>query len=132
MPSKIHIGRYQLERKLGEGSYAEVWLAQDTALERLVALKVLKPVWMADEDTRGRFMREARTLANLHHPRIAWVWDLGEADGRAFLALRYVNGPSLDQILRKEGRLDWQTALRIATATSNPRTFWSAPKTGPS
>lgn len=112
-PNEIRLGKYILQRKLGEGNYAEVWLAQDVSLERPVALKLLKPIWMTDAEARVRFLREARVLANLHHPRIAWVWELGEEHGRAFIAMRYVDGVSLDRLIQQKGRMEWDEALRI-------------------
>jgi eukaryotic-like serine/threonine-protein kinase len=113
MISSQQLGRYQIESHLGSGAYADVYKALDTALDRVVALKVLKPALMADEDAFSRFLQEAKTLANLMHPHIAWVWDLGEADGRYFLAMRYVDGPSLDKYLAQNGKLSWDDSYRI-------------------
>ncbi|MBL6966358.1 MAG: SUMF1/EgtB/PvdO family nonheme iron enzyme [Anaerolineales bacterium] len=107
------LGRYQIESLLGSGAYAEVYKATDTALERVVALKILKPALLADSDAFNRFVQEAKTLANLMHPHIAWVWDLGAADGRYFIAMRYVDGLSLDQVLEKRSALPWDEALLI-------------------
>lgn len=78
------LGKYEIIELIGKGAYAEVFRAVDTTLDRTVALKLLKPALLADEDAVGRFMREARTAANLIHPRIAWVWEVGELEGRFY------------------------------------------------
>jgi eukaryotic-like serine/threonine-protein kinase len=107
------IGRYQIETLLGSGAYADVYRATDSVLRRTVALKVLKPALLADQEAYARFVQEAQIGAGLVHPRVAWVWDLGEADGRYFIAMRYVDGPSLDRVIREQGALGWEDACRI-------------------
>jgi serine/threonine protein kinase len=107
------LGRYQIEAHLGTGAYADVYRALDTALKRTVALKVLKPMLLADEDAFARFVQEAQAAAGLFHPQIATVLDLGEAEGRFFLAMRYVDGVSLAQHIAENGPLAWDDALRI-------------------
>jgi serine/threonine protein kinase len=107
------LSRYKIESHLGTGAFADVYKAVDTVLDRVVALKVLKPMLVADDEAFARFTREAKTLANLMHPQIAWVWDLGEADGRYFIAMRYVDGKSLDKIITEGGILPWEQALKI-------------------
>ena len=82
----------------------EVYKAVDTALKRVVALKVLKAALIVDEEAFARFVQEAQVLANLVHPQIAWVWDLGEANGRYFIAMRYVDGKSLDKVIAERRR----------------------------
>ena len=118
-----NLGRYEIEDPLGSGAYADVYKALDTALERTVALKVLKPALMADEEAFARFLKEARTLANLMHPHIAWVWDLGQADGRYFLAMRYVDGPSLDKLIAQEGCVGWKKAWAITEQVASALSF---------
>ncbi|MBL7163907.1 MAG: SUMF1/EgtB/PvdO family nonheme iron enzyme, partial [Anaerolineales bacterium] len=109
------LGRYKIEEHIGSGAYADVYRAMDTTLKRTVALKVLKPMLLADEEAFARFVQEAQTAAGLFHPHIATVLDLGEAEaeGRYFLAMRYVDGPSLDMLLAERGLLPWEGALRI-------------------
>ena len=107
------LGRYQIETFLGKGAFAEVYKAVDTMLQRTVALKVLKPALMADEEALSRFTREAQVLASLVHPRIAWVWDMGGVDGRFFIAMRYVDGKSLDKVLAGRGALGRKEVLKI-------------------
>jgi len=73
------LGRYQIETLLGSGAYADVYRAQDGLLRRKVALKLLKPALLADEDAFARFVQEAQVSAGLFHPHIATTLDMGEA-----------------------------------------------------
>ena len=107
------LGKYELLEPLGSGAFAEVHKALDTALKRTVALKVLKPALIADEEAFARFVQEAQTAAGLFHPHIATVLDLGEVDGRYFIAMRYVDGQSLDKIIQQGAPLPWDHVLRI-------------------
>jgi len=107
------IGKYQIIDFLGSGAYAEVYKAEDTALHRTVALKLLKPALLADDDAIARFMKEAQTAANLIHPQIAWVWDVGDLDGRYYIAMRFIDGKPLDQTLQSCSALSWEEARPI-------------------
>jgi serine/threonine protein kinase len=102
-------GRYGLERRLGRGSMAEVWLATDTELERPVALKLLAP----DAD-RARFEREARAAAALSHPNVTRIYDYGEAAGRPYMALEYLPGGTLEERLPPGRPLQDDDARAIA------------------
>jgi len=113
MTAPTALGKYQIESFLGKGAFAEVYKAVDTMLKRTVALKVLKPALLADDEAFARFVQEAQTLANLVHPHIAWVWDLGEAQGRYYIAMRYVDGKSLDKVIAERGALAWDETLKI-------------------
>ncbi|MGC1379330.1 MAG: bifunctional serine/threonine-protein kinase/formylglycine-generating enzyme family protein [Anaerolineales bacterium] len=115
MPTPTQLGRYQIETLLGSGAFADVYKASDQMLKRTVALKVLKPALVADGEAFGRFVQEAQVAANLFHPHIATVLDMGEAGGRYFIAMRYVDGPSLDKVLAADGPLAWAQALEIAS-----------------
>jgi serine/threonine protein kinase len=105
------LGRYQINHRLGGGAHAVVYQAEDTLLNRTVALKVLKPIWASNAEMVGRFTREARAAANLMHAHIAWVFDFGEIDGLYFLAVRYVEGPTLDKLILDRGKIPWQESL---------------------
>jgi serine/threonine protein kinase len=107
------IGRYKLEDFLGEGAFAEVFKATDTMLKRVVALKLLKSSLLSDREAFNRFVQEAQAAAGLIHPHIAWAWDLGEADGRCYIAMRYVDGKSLDKVIKEKGALPWDEAVKI-------------------
>jgi eukaryotic-like serine/threonine-protein kinase len=91
-------GRYRVERELGRGGMATVYLAEDEELGRTVAVKVLAEHLAGEDAFRGRFVREARLAARLSHPNIVRVYDAGEADGRPFIVMEYVPGTSLADI----------------------------------
>ncbi len=104
------IGRYRIVRPLGSGGFGEVYLVEDPNLQRPVALKILS---QADEKAKRRFVREAITASKLSHPNVAVVYEAGEADGTAFIAMQYVEGETLREKLR-HGPLPVQEAVRIA------------------
>ena len=106
-------GRYRLERELGRGGMATVYLAHDLKHDRKVALKVLRPELAA---TLGpeRFQREIRTTARLQHPHILPVLDSGEAAGQLWYTMPFVRGESLRDRLRREGQLRSMTAVDLA------------------
>jgi serine/threonine-protein kinase len=88
-------GRYDIERELGRGGMAQVYLARDRELDRPVALKVLAAHLGGDETFRRRFLREARVAARLSHPNVVRVFDAGDSDGRPYIVMEYVRGRSL-------------------------------------
>ena len=93
------IGRYRLERRLGAGSFATVWLGHDDDLDVPVAIKVLAENWADNDDVRNRFLAEARILRRIHDPRLVQVYDIGTlADGRPYFVMDYVNGGSLNDL----------------------------------
>ncbi|MDX6475004.1 MAG: eukaryotic-like serine/threonine-protein kinase [Gaiellaceae bacterium] len=102
-------GRYRLLEPLGRGAMSSVWLAQDDELERRVAVKML-----AESADRARFEREARAAAALSHPNICALYDYGEADGRPYMVLEYLQNGSLEERL-KSGPLPDEETLRIST-----------------
>ena len=104
--------RYRLERVAGEGAMATVFLAEDLKHRRKVALKVLKPELSAPLG-HDRFVREIEIAANLTHPHILPVHDSGEADGLLFYVMPYIEGESLRQRLRREGRLPLGDVLQL-------------------
>jgi len=98
-------GRYELIRPLGHGAMATVDLAHDVELDRPVALKRLAENLARDEDLRRRFVREARLAARLAHPNVVRVFDVGEDQGRPFIAMEYVEGQTLADLAGRRGRL---------------------------
>lgn len=96
-------GRYRVERTLGRGGMAAVYLAHDAELERPVAIKVLAEHLANDEAFRQRFLREARMAAKLSHPNVVHVYDQGDEDGRPFIVMEYVEGKTLGDELRDNG-----------------------------
>ena len=111
-------GRYAIERELGEGGMATVYLAEDIKHERKVALKVLKPELAAVVGAE-RFLAEIKTTANLQHPHILPLFDSGEADGFLFYVMPYLEGESLRDRIDREKQLPVDEAVRIASAVAN-------------
>ena len=111
-------GRYRIERELGEGGMATVYLADDIKHERKVALKVLKPELAAIVGAE-RFLAEIKTTANLTHPHILPLHDSGEADSYVFYVMPYVEGETLRDRINREKQLPVDEAVRIATAVAS-------------
>src|SRR5215467_3199901 len=100
------VGHYQITSRLGAGGMGEVFLAQDTRLERKAAIKFLPAEMAADPERRQRFLTEARAASALNHPHVCIVYDVGETDdGRLFIAMEFVEGRSLDAVV-KHGPLE--------------------------
>ena len=114
MATTERIGRFRLERELGRGGMASVYLGRDTELDRPVALKVLSEALAADDAFRQRFEREARLAARLSHPNLVGVYDVGEDEGRPFIVLEYVKGENLAELLSRRGRLPPDEARGLA------------------
>lgn len=106
--------RYELHRQLATGGSADVFLARDQLLNRPVAVKVLNARLSADADFVARLRKEAQVVASLNHQNIVGVFDQGEQDGAPFIVMEYVEGRSLADILRGEGRLHPDRAATIA------------------
>ena len=95
--------RYKIVAPIGAGGSSQVYLAQDTALNREVAIKVLDPVAASDANLRRMFVKEARALAALSHPSIVPVYDVGEVDGLPFIVMEHLPGGSLKQRIERTG-----------------------------
>ena len=115
--------RYRIVEPIGTGGSSQVYLAQDTALNREVAIKVLDPAAAADGKTRGMFVKEARALAQLSHPNIVAVYDVGEVDGAPFIVMEHLPGGSLKQRIERGGALRAGDAVRIAIEVANGLQF---------
>jgi serine/threonine protein kinase len=107
-------GRYRLERPLGHGGMASVYLALDTELDRPVAVKLLAENLSGDESFRVRFVREARLAAGLSHPNVVGVYDAGEEDGRPYIVMELVEGETLADVLARRKRLPPDVAVGLA------------------
>lgn len=107
-------GRYVVERVLGRGGMATVYLAHDQELERLVAVKVLHGGLAENTEAGDRFRREALTVARLSHPHVVAIFDAGEEDGEPFIVMEYIEGDGLDSILGREAPLDADRAVELA------------------
>src|SRR3954468_19988127 len=97
--------QYEIGRVLGRGGMGTVYYARERALDREVAIKVLPPVASTD-DTRERFLREARTAARLTHPNIVPLFTFGDTGTLLYYVMGFVDGESLEARLKREGRMD--------------------------
>ena len=110
--------RYELQQRIGRGGMADVFLARDLLLDRPVAIKVLFPEFAVDPNFVERFRREAQSAANLNHPNIVGVYDWGKYANTYFMAMEYVQGRTLADILRANGHVNSQQAAEIASEVS--------------
>jgi DNA-binding beta-propeller fold protein YncE/tRNA A-37 threonylcarbamoyl transferase component Bud32 len=106
---------YRLDEQIGRGGMAVVYRAYDIRLERPVAIKVLSPELARDEAFRQRFIRESRTAAAVDHPNIIPIFEAGEANGVLFIAMRFVHGPNVQELVATEGPMPAARACHIIT-----------------
>ena len=109
----VRLGRYVIRRRLGSGTFAAVFEADDPALDAPVALKVLADHHSADPDVRNRFIREARLLRRSHSPRLVTIHDIGEENGQPYLVMELVSGGTLEQRLAATGPLGRSDLARL-------------------
>jgi beta-lactam-binding protein with PASTA domain/predicted Ser/Thr protein kinase len=114
-PNTIIDGRYRVVSRLGSGGMADVYLAEDQLLGRSLAVKVLHHHFAEDQEFVERFRREASSAAGLSHPNIVGIFDRGEWDGTYYIAMEYVPGRSLKELVREQGALDSVVAIDIVT-----------------
>jgi eukaryotic-like serine/threonine-protein kinase len=107
------IAHYRIIKKLGAGGMGDVYLALDTKLDRKVAIKVLRPDSLAEENLKKRLLKEARAAARLDHPNICHVYDVSEADSVTFIVMQYIEGETLAEKMMREP-LELSTALELA------------------
>ncbi len=113
LPIGTRLGRYEILSLIGKGGMGEVYRARDTRLPREVAIKVLPPSVADNPTRRARFEREAQAIAQLSHPHICALYDVGEQDGNVFLVMEFIEGESLDDRLRR-GPVPWRIAVSWA------------------
>jgi serine/threonine protein kinase len=106
-------GRYRIEARIARGGMATVYRALDTRLDRIVALKIMHQLFAEDDEFVTRFIREAKSAARLSHPNVVAVFDQGDDDGHVFLAMEYVQGRTLRDLLRERRQLRPADALMI-------------------
>lgn len=105
------LGRYSIEGRLGEGAMADVYRAVDPSIGRKVAIKVLKPEYARNAGLNIRFLREARAAGALSHPNIATIYEVGEEEGIAYIAMELIEGQPLDTLLQAHGRMPYERVL---------------------
>ena len=104
-------GRYEILEKLGEGAMGVVYRARDSAIGRIVALKMLSAELGAEEELHQRFQREAEAIGRLNHPNVVTVYDLGHAEGQLYMAMELLEGDDLRSLI--ETRADIPLADRV-------------------
>ena len=121
MTDQRRFGRYLIVAELGRGAMGAVHLAKDPLIERDVAIKTLLPDLPAEAmgEVRERFLREARSAGRLNHPNIVTIFDVGEQDGVAYIAMEVLEGRSLQQMLREPGRLPLASIVNIAAQVAD-------------
>jgi serine/threonine protein kinase len=115
-PVGQRFGGYEILEELGSGGMGKVYRAKNLTLERIVALKMLAPVFSADQAFVQRFLKEARSAARLNHPNIVQIYDFGSVDGIYYLSMEYVKGESLRAYL-KRGRLSERDSIAVIRET---------------
>lgn len=115
---RVLAGRYRLERRIGQGGMAEVWVALDEQLDRRVAVKWLRPNLATDPVVAERFRREAIAVAGLNHPNIVSVHDVFEHDGRQAVVMQLVEGRSLRQVLDNQKKLGPELTIHIGASVA--------------
>jgi predicted Ser/Thr protein kinase len=114
MTGRTIAGRYRVEEKIGEGGMATVYRAIDTALDRIVAIKVLRPSFAQDPEFVERFRREAHSAAKLSHPNIVQVFDTGSENGVYYIVMEYLPEPNLKRIIANYAPLPLRKVLEVA------------------
>ncbi len=107
------IGKYEIVAELGRGGMGVVYKARDPFIGRMVALKTISPELVSDPEILKRFYREAQSAGTLQHPNIVTIYDLGEADGRPYIAMEFVEGESLQNIINRRARIPLAAKLRL-------------------
>ena len=113
--------RYTLERKIGSGGMADVWLARDQELDRDVAVKILHDRFAQDREFVERFRREAQSAAGLQHPNVVSIFDRGEFDDTYFIAMEFVEGPQLKELVK--GGMSTEDAISFTRQILNAARF---------
>jgi serine/threonine-protein kinase len=106
-------GRYEIQDKLGEGAMGVVYRARDTAIGREVALKMLSAEYGAEEELIQRFLREAETIGRLSHPNIVTVYDMGDAEGRLYMAMELLEGEDMRSLIERRAPIALADRVRI-------------------
>jgi serine/threonine protein kinase len=112
------ISHYKIIKKLGEGGMGEVYLAEDTKLKRKVAIKLLPSHLTQNKESKERFKREAQTAAALNHPNIITIYEIGEFESQIYIAMEYIEGQTLGQIIRN-GPLAFEQATEFVIAIAD-------------
>ncbi len=104
---------YRLETQIGQGAMGRIYKAVQLSMDRVVAVKILAPVYATDPARRERFFREARAVAKLSHPNIIQGIDVGESNGVCYFAMEYIDGPTVGELVQRGGALDEKRAVQL-------------------
>jgi beta-lactam-binding protein with PASTA domain/tRNA A-37 threonylcarbamoyl transferase component Bud32 len=113
MTGQILGNRYEVQELLGQGGMAQVYRARDRVLGRSVAIKILRAEYASDASLVARFQREARAAANLVHPNIVAIYDVGQDGAQFYIVMEYITGPTLKEIIRQRAPLTVELALKV-------------------
>src|SRR5918993_2235278 len=102
LETNTNLSHYRIVSRIGAGGMGEVYLAQDTKLDRKVALKILPVDLAANQDRMRRFVQEAKAAAALNHPNIAHIYEIGESESTNFIAMEFVDGQTLREKIHRE------------------------------
>jgi len=117
------LGKYEIIGKIGQGGMAIVYKATDATLQRTVALRVMLPHLATDAGFVKRFQHEAVTAANLKHPHIVTIYEVGEQEGIYYIAMEYLSGRTLRQIIKKEGMLSLERKVKLFNQIADALTY---------
>jgi len=112
-------GKYRMEAEIGRGGFGNVFRAVDVELDRPLAIKILDPMYMRDQRWVTRFRREARVMARLEHPHIVPIYEIGEQEGRLYLAMRLIDGPDLTEVIEEKGALPWDEVVAMVSQVAS-------------
>lgn len=111
---KILSNRYEIIEQIGQGGMAIVYKARDQLLNRYVAIKVLRPEFVNDEQFIKKFKRESQAAASLSHHNIVNIYDIGVQENIHYIVMELINGKTLKEFIQQNGRVDWKKAVHIA------------------
>ncbi len=118
MTGQVLGNRYEVQELLGQGGMAQVYRAHDRVLGRSVAIKILRAEYAADATLVARFQREARAAANLVHPNIVAVYDVGQEGGQYYIVMEFISGPTLKEIIRQRAPLTVEFTCKVGEQVS--------------
>ena len=126
MLANKQIGGYKLIRRIGEGGMGEVYLAEQLSMHRTVALKILHSKWADDEEFRKRFLLEARAAGKLSHVNLIQVFDVSKYQGKYYFSMEYIDGVTVEDLIRHEGTLTVEKALDVTLQVTQALKYLAA------
>ncbi|MCA1850541.1 MAG: protein kinase [Acidobacteria bacterium] len=124
LEANTNVSHYRIVSKIGAGGMGEVYLAEDTKLDRKVAIKFLNEEFSRDTDKLNRFIQEAKAASALNHPNILTVYEIGEVDGKNYIATEFIAGRTLREHLSLKESISLNAILKIGR-TATPKSWIS-------